>query len=69
MPKMKTHKSSAKCYKVSATGKVMRSQCGRGHLNSKKSAARKRRLEGAVEIYSGYKEIVAIEIPYPQYLR
>ena len=32
MPKMKTHKSAAKRYKVTATGKIVRRQAGIGHL-------------------------------------
>ena len=37
MPKMKTHKASRKRFKVSATGKLKRSQAGKKHLNSPKS--------------------------------
>ena len=48
MPKMKTHKASRKRFKVSATGKLMRSQAGKKHLNSPKSGKRKRHLRGRV---------------------
>ena len=44
MPKMKTHKSAAKRYKVTATGKIVRRQAGIGHLLQHKSASRKRRI-------------------------
>ena len=44
MPKMKTHKASKKRFKVTATGKLKRSQAGKKHLNSPKSAKRKRQL-------------------------
>jgi len=43
MPKMKTHKSTAKRFKVTATGKLMRTKIGKSHLRRKK-AKRVRRL-------------------------
>ena len=48
MPKMKTHKASRKRFKVSANGKLMRSQAGKKHLNSPKSGKRKRHLRGKI---------------------
>ncbi len=44
MPKMKTHKATAKRLKVTGSGKIMHKQAGASHLLSKKTAARKRRL-------------------------
>jgi large subunit ribosomal protein L35 len=67
--KMKTHKAGAKRYRLTGTGKLVRGQAGRGHLNSKKSSSRKRRLEGMVEIYSGNAKKILLEIPYLQYIR
>ena len=46
MPKMKTKKCATKRMKTSATGKVMRSQGGKAHLNACKTRARKRNLRG-----------------------
>lgn len=43
MPKMKTHKSTAKRFKVTGTGKLMRTKIGKSHLRRKKSK-RVRRL-------------------------
>jgi large subunit ribosomal protein L35 len=48
MPKMKTHKGSRKRFRVSANGKLKRSQAGKKHLNSPKAAKRKRQLRGRV---------------------
>ena len=31
MPKMKTHRSGAKRYKITASGKIVRRQAGKGH--------------------------------------
>jgi len=44
MPKMRTRKSAAKRFKISARGKVVYRQTRRSHLLTKKSARRKRRL-------------------------
>ena len=46
MPKMKTKKCATKRMKMSATGKVMRSQGGKAHLNNGKTRARKRNRRG-----------------------
>ena len=42
MPKLKTHKGTAKRVKKSATGKLMRERAYGNHLLQKKSASRKR---------------------------
>lgn len=44
MPKMKTHRGAAKRFRLTATGKVVRSRSGRSHMLEKKSAKRKRKL-------------------------
>ncbi len=48
MPKMKSHKGSRKRFKISANGKLKRSQAGKKHLNSHKSGKRKRHLRGKI---------------------
>lgn len=48
MPKMKTHKASRKRFKVSAGGKLKRSQAGKKHLLSNKTGKRKRQLRSPV---------------------
>ena len=37
MPKIKTHKSTAKCFRYSGTGKLMCMRQGKGHLRRKKA--------------------------------
>ena len=44
MPKMRTRKTAAKRFRITATGKIMRQNTGKGHLMIKKSSSRKRRL-------------------------
>jgi large subunit ribosomal protein L35 len=45
MPKMKTHKATAKRFKVSGRGKLRRKRQGRSHLRRKKSKRRQRALD------------------------
>ena len=52
MPKMKTKKCATKRMKTSATGKLMRSQGGKAHLNNGKKRSRKRNLSGITAIDS-----------------
>lgn len=44
MPKLKTHKGTAKRVKLTATGKVTRRRASGGHLLAKKSKSRKRAI-------------------------
>jgi large subunit ribosomal protein L35 len=46
MPKMKTHSGAKKRFKLTAKGKVKARHAMRSHILGKKSAKRKRRLEG-----------------------
>ncbi len=48
MPKMKTHKGAKKRFRISATGKLKRSQAGKKHLNSHKTGKRKRHLRAII---------------------
>lgn len=45
MPKMKTHKGTAKRFRVTGSGKLMRKKAGASHFQAKKSSSRKRRLK------------------------
>jgi large subunit ribosomal protein L35 len=40
MPKLKTHKGTAKRFRLTKRGKVMRLKAGRSHLRRKKSSAK-----------------------------
>lgn len=53
MPKLKTRKTAAKRFKVSANGKLMRRSTGLNHLMRKKSLNRRRRLLNGAELYKG----------------
>ncbi len=64
MPKMKTHRSGAKRYKVTAGGKLLRRKAGKGHLLQHKSGSRKRRLSSMVEVSDTHKKLILKELPY-----
>jgi len=50
MPKVKTKKSASKRFKMSATGKILRTQAGKSHLNGYKPRGRKRNLRGTTVV-------------------
>ena len=64
MPKMKTHRSAAKRYKITGSGKVLRQKAGKGHLLAHKSPARKNRISGTVEVFEGNLKMISKELPY-----
>ncbi len=50
MPKIKTHKATAKRIKYSKRGKLMRTKVGKSHLRRKKSKRVKRMLDEMHEV-------------------
>lgn len=58
MPKMKTHRASAKRFKKTGTGKLKRSHAYTSHLFANKSTKQKRKLRKGALVSSGdYKRI------------
>ena len=64
MPKMKTHKSSAKRFKVSSSGKILRSKAYKSHILTKKTAKRKRNLRKSTTVSSVEVKKVKVLLPY-----
>ena len=52
MPKIKTHKSTAKRFRITATGKVMHTKVGKSHLRRRKAKRNKRDFDRRVEVKS-----------------
>jgi len=50
MPKMKTHKGTAKRIKITSTGKLIRRRAFGGHMLSKKSKSRKRNINTSAQV-------------------
>lgn len=64
MPKQKTHSSSKKRYKVTGTGKVLRSQAFKKHILTKKSTKRKRNLRKSLLASPADQHNIRQLIPY-----
>jgi large subunit ribosomal protein L35 len=69
MPKMKTNKAAARRFKITGTGKIMRRQAGKRHLNEWMKAKAKRHLRGHTELAPEMKSAVLELFPYRKYLR
>lgn len=63
MPKMKTHRGSAKRFKRTGTGKLRRYKAFKSHLTGKKSAKRIRNLRKADLVSSGDQKRINRMIP------
>ena len=50
MPKMKTHRGTAKRFRVTGTGKVVRAKAFKSHIMTKKSSKRKSNFRHETEI-------------------
>jgi len=66
---MKTNKAAARRFKLTATGKLLRKQAGRRHINEWKSPDKKRNLRGWIQVAPEFKKHVMEMFPYKQYLR
>ena len=64
MPKQKTHSASKKRYRVTGTGKVMRSQAFKKHILTKKSTKRKRNLRKSLVVSHANQKSILQLIPY-----
>ena len=58
--KPKTHRGTAKRFRVTRTGKVLRRKANRAHLLQKKTRSHKRRLSGTVEVRPERREILRL---------
>ena len=56
MPKLKTHKATAKRVKITPTGKVTRRRAFGAHLLAKKSKSRKRHINTTAEVTGSIKK-------------
>jgi large subunit ribosomal protein L35 len=64
MPKMKTHSSSKKRFKITGTGKFMRKKAGKQHILAKKSTKRKRNLRQPTEVDKTHENKLRKLMPY-----
>jgi large subunit ribosomal protein L35 len=64
MPKMKTHKGSAKRFRRTGTGKIMRAKAFKSHILTKKDTKRTRRLRAGGYADATNEATVRKMIPY-----
>ena len=50
MPKMKTHRATAKRFRITRNGKVLHRKATGNHMLTKKTGSRRRRVEGMGEV-------------------
>jgi large subunit ribosomal protein L35 len=50
MPKQKTHRATAKRFRVTRNGKVLHRKATGNHMLTKKTGSRRRRVEGMSEV-------------------
>lgn len=64
MPKMKTHRGTAKRVKVTGTGKYVVKHSGKSHILTKKTRKRKNRMKKDFVLLDVYKEHMVALLPY-----
>ena len=64
MPKLKTNKATAKRFRITAGGKVMRVKAYKSHILTKKSPKRKRQLAQLTIIDKSDKKRIKHLLPY-----
>lgn len=64
MPKIKTHKGSAKRFSVTKNGKIKRGKAFRSHILNKKTTKRKRKLRKNGYLSTANASTIKAMIPY-----
>ncbi|MCK9216837.1 MAG: 50S ribosomal protein L35 [Firmicutes bacterium] len=64
MPKQKTHRSSAKRFSLTKSGKIKRAKAFKKHILTKKTAKRKRRLRKGTYVSPAEAKNIKKLIPY-----
>ena len=58
MPKMKTHRGTAKRFRVTGSGKIMRAKAFKSHIMTKKSQKRKRNFRHETEVSKADQKVI-----------
>lgn len=64
MPKLKTHKATARRFQVSGTGKILRTRGGKSHLRRKRSKRAARQYDEMVGVSNRDTPRIRNLIPY-----
>lgn len=62
--KLKTHKGAKRRFKVTATGKIMRTKGMKSHFRRRKSARVKRQFDRMLELHEANEKSVKRLLPY-----
>lgn len=62
MPKMKSHRGAAKRFRVTGSGKIMRSKAYKSHILEKKSQKRKRNFRHETEVAAADRKVIARQL-------
>jgi large subunit ribosomal protein L35 len=62
--KLKTHKGAKRRFKITATGKIMRTKGMKSHLRRKKSDRVKRQFDRMLELHESNEKSVKRLLPY-----
>jgi large subunit ribosomal protein L35 len=64
MPKLKTHKATARRFQLSGSGKLMRTRHGKSHLRRNRSARAKREYDEMFTVHQADQSRIRKLIPY-----
>ena len=63
MPKLKTHKATAKRYKVTKTGKIMKRAAGQNHFNARENGKTGRNKKSDVVTSQTLRRVMQVNLP------
>ncbi len=63
MPKLKTHKATAKRYKVTKNGKILKRTAGQNHFNARENGKTGRNKKSDVVASTTLRRIMQINLP------
>lgn len=63
MPKLKTHKATAKRFRVTKTGKIEKRTAGQNHFNSRESGKVGRNKKSDVIVSQTLKDVIKVALP------
>lgn len=64
MPKIKTHKATAKRIKITKTGKTMQRKAGQDHFNARETGNTKRKKRRDIEGSTTFEKTIKVLMPY-----
>ena len=64
MPKLKTHKGAKSRFKVTGSGKIMRTKCGKSHFRRRKAPRTKRLYDEMLPVSPADQKRIKRLLPY-----